>query len=72
LSRSKAESEAETMSGKGTAVGAAGGEGEGDAVGEGDVFWACAPKAKHRNSRLAASDATRGASVIFLSAAIRE
>ncbi|KAF5406556.1 MAG: hypothetical protein Udaeo2_33720 [Candidatus Udaeobacter sp.] len=40
------------MSGKGTAVDAAVGVGEGDAVGEGDVFCACAPNAKHSNSRL--------------------
>ena len=60
------------MSGKGTAAGAAVGEGEGDGVGEGDAFCACAPEAKHRNSRLPASNAARGASVIILSAEIRE
>jgi hypothetical protein len=60
------------MSGKGTAVGAAVGVAEGDGVGEGDAFCACAPEAKHRNSRLPASNAARGASVIILSAEIRE
>ena len=58
------------MSGKGTAVGAAVGVAEGDAVGEGDAFCACAPNAKHSNSRLTSSKAVRGArnpsgSVIF-------
>ena len=60
------------MSGKGTAVGAAVGVAEGDGVGKGDAFCACAPEAKHRNSRLPASNAARGASVIILSAEIRE
>ena len=60
------------MSGKGTAMGAAVGVVEGDGVGEGDAFCACAPEAKHRNRRLPASNAARGASVIILSAEIRE
>ena len=53
-------------------MGAAVGVAEGDGVGEGDVFCACAPEAKHRNSRLAASNAARGASVIILSVEIRQ
>ena len=60
------------MSGKGTAMGAAVGVVEGDGVGEGDAFCACAADAKHRNRRLPASNAARGASVIILSAEIRE
>ena len=60
------------MSGKGTAVGAAVGVAEGNGVGEGDVLCACEPEAKHRNSRLPASNAARGVCVIILSAEIRE
>jgi len=60
------------MSGNGTAVGAAVGVAEGGAVGEGDASCARAPNAKHSNSRLPASNAARGASVIILSAEIRQ
>src|ERR1700741_3959279 len=60
------------MSGKGKAVGAAVGVAEGDGVCEGDAFCACAPDAKHRNSRPTASNAARRARVIILSAEIRE
>ena len=59
------------MSGKGTAVdaavGVAAGDGVGEGVGEGDAACACALKAKHRNSRIPASNAARSASVIILS-----
>ena len=47
------------MSGKGTAVGAGVGVGEGDAVGDGDAFCACAPNAKHSNTRPTSSKAAR-------------
>jgi hypothetical protein len=56
------------MSGKGAAVGVA----EGEGVGEGDASCACAPEAKHRSSRPPASNAARGASVIILTAEIRQ
>jgi len=64
LSPSETESEAETISGKGTAVGAGVGVGEGGAVGEGDASCACAPNAKHSNSRPMSSKAARRASII--------
>jgi hypothetical protein len=60
------------MSGNGTAVGAAVGVAEGGAVGEGDTSCACAPNAKHSNSKILASNAARGTGVIVLSAEIRE
>ena len=53
------------MSGRGTAVGTGVGLGEGDGVGEGEAFWAGAPEAKHRSSRLTASNGARGASVVI-------
>jgi len=52
------------MSANGTAVGAGVAVGEGDAVGEEDAFCACAPNAKHSNSRPTSSKAARRASVI--------
>jgi hypothetical protein len=60
------------MSGKGTAVGAGVGVAEGDGVGEADAFCACAPQAKHRNSKIPATNAARDADVIIPSAEIRE
>ena len=60
------------MSGKGTAVGAADCVAEGEGVGEGDASRACAPEAKHRSSKIPASHAARGASVIIRFANIRE
>ena len=47
------------MSANGTAVGAGVAVGEGDAVGEEDAFCACAPNAKHSNSRPTSSRAAR-------------
>ena len=60
------------MSGRGTAVGAAVGVAEGEGIGEGDASCACALEAKHRSSKIAASNVARSASVIILSAEIRE
>ena len=60
------------MSGKGTAVGAADCVAEGEGVGEGDASRACAPEVKHRSSKIPASHAARGASVIILTAEIGE